>query len=77
MTRYMSLVLINHSAGSNIPLFQGYSVEDLCLIIAALEDAIIVPQRFERIPWMRNIKDITTIMAQIAVTAGTVLLGSR
>ena len=40
-------------------------------------DTIIVPQRFERTAWMRNIKDITTILGQIAVTAGTVLLGLR
>jgi len=40
-------------------------------------DAIVVPQQFERTAWLRNIKEITTIMSQIAVTAGTVLLGLR
>lgn len=43
----------------------------------AAGDAIVVPQRFERTAWLRNIKEITTIMSQIAVTAGTVLLGLR
>ena len=43
----------------------------------AAGDAVVVPQRFERIPWMRNIKDITTIMAQLAISAGTVMLGLR
>lgn len=40
-------------------------------------DAIIVPQKFEKTAWMRNFKDITTIISQIAITAGTVLLGLR
>ncbi len=38
---------------------------------------IVVPQRFERTAWMRNIKDITTILAQVALTAGTILLGLK
>ena len=33
-------------------------------------DTIMVPDNYNRIPWMRNIKDITQIMMQIAVTAG-------
>jgi protein involved in polysaccharide export with SLBB domain len=36
-------------------------------------DTLVVPQRLERIAWMRNIKDITTILSQIALTAGVVL----
>lgn len=40
-------------------------------------DTIVVPQRFESTPWMRNIKDITTILSQLAITGGTVLLGLR
>ncbi len=40
-------------------------------------DAIIVPQRFEKTAWMRNVKDITTIISQIALSAGTVFLGLR
>lgn len=40
-------------------------------------DAIVVPQRFERTAVMRNIKDITTILSQLAITAGTVFLGLR
>lgn len=40
-------------------------------------DAIIVPQHFEKTAWMRNIKDITTIISQIAISAGTVFLGLR
>ncbi|NVN93448.1 MAG: SLBB domain-containing protein, partial [Desulfuromonadales bacterium] len=40
-------------------------------------DTIIVPQKFEKTAWLRNIKDITTIISQIALTAGTVFLGLR
>ncbi|MBC8017486.1 MAG: SLBB domain-containing protein [Verrucomicrobia bacterium] len=36
-------------------------------------DTLVVPQRLERIAWMREIKDITTILAQIALTAGVML----
>ena len=43
----------------------------------AAVDTIVVPQRYERVAFMLNIKDITTIMMQLAVTAGTVLLGIR
>lgn len=50
----------------------GFMGEDI-----ASGDVIVVPQRFEKTAWMRNFKDITTIMSQIAITAGTVLLGLR
>lgn len=40
-------------------------------------DAVIVPQKFEKTAWMRNVKDITTILSQLAITAGTVFLGLR
>jgi hypothetical protein len=36
-------------------------------------DTIIVPQRFEKIAWMREIKDIATILGQIALTAGVLI----
>jgi protein involved in polysaccharide export with SLBB domain len=37
-------------------------------------DTIVVPGKLERIAWMRNIKDITQILYQIAVTAGVLLV---
>jgi protein involved in polysaccharide export with SLBB domain len=40
-------------------------------------DTIVVPQKIDRVAWMREIKDITTILSQIALTAGTVLIGLR
>jgi len=36
-------------------------------------DTLVVPQKLERIAWMREIKDITTILSQIALTAGVML----
>ena len=40
-------------------------------------DTIIVPQKFEQTAWLRNIKDINTIISQIALTAGTIFLGLK
>ncbi len=40
-------------------------------------DTIVVPQRLEKTAWLRDIKDITTIISQIALSAGTVFLGLR
>lgn len=40
-------------------------------------DTLVVPQKLERTAWLRDIKDITTIMSQIALTAGTVLIGLK
>lgn len=40
-------------------------------------DTLVVPQKLEKIAWMREIKDITQILANVAITTGTVLLGLR
>lgn len=37
-------------------------------------DTIVVPQKIERIAWMRDIKDITQILANVAMTAGSMFL---
>lgn len=37
-------------------------------------DTIIVPEKLERIAWMREIKDVTQILYQIAVTAGVLIV---
>lgn len=36
-------------------------------------DTLIVPQKIERIAWMREIKDIATILGQVALTAGVLI----
>lgn len=36
-------------------------------------DTIVVPEKVEKIAWLREIKDITQILMQIAVTAGVVI----
>ena len=35
-------------------------------------DTLVVPQKLEKIAWMREIKDITQILANVALSAGTV-----
>ena len=40
-------------------------------------DTLVVPQILERTAWLRDIKDLTTIISQVALTAGTVLIGLR
>ena len=46
---------------------------------ASLEpgDTLVVPQKLDRIAWVRQIKDITTILSQVAITAGMVLVGLK
>lgn len=36
-------------------------------------DTIVVPERLERVPWLRMVKDITEILFRIAVTTGAVV----
>lgn len=40
-------------------------------------DTLVVPQKLERTAWLRDIKDLTTIVSQVALTAGTILLGLK
>jgi len=44
--------------------------------IKAIEpgDSIIVPEKLEKIAWMREVKDMTQILYQIAVTAGVLIV---
>jgi hypothetical protein len=37
-------------------------------------DTIVVPEKLERIAWLREIKDITQIIYQIAVSAGVIFV---
>lgn len=40
-------------------------------------DTIVVPEHLERIEWLKTIKDVATIIGQIALTAGVVLIGLK
>ncbi len=37
-------------------------------------DSIIIPEKLDRIAWLRETKDITQILFQIATTAGVMVL---
>jgi len=38
-------------------------------------DTIVVPEKLEKIAWLKTVKDVATIIGQIALTAGIVLVG--
>jgi protein involved in polysaccharide export with SLBB domain len=40
-------------------------------------DTVVVPENFERVAWLKTVKDITSILANIALTAGVVLVGLK
>lgn len=40
-------------------------------------DTLVVPQKIEQTAWMRNIKDVTQILANVALTVGTILVGLK
>ena len=40
-------------------------------------DTLVVPQKLERVAWLRDIKDWTQILANVALSAGTIILGLR
>lgn len=40
-------------------------------------DTLVLPQKVDRTAWIREIKDITTIISQIALSAGTIFIGLR
>jgi hypothetical protein len=40
-------------------------------------DTIVVPEKLERIAWLKEIKDITQILANVALTAGVLIAGFR
>ena len=37
-------------------------------------DTVVVPEKLESVAWLRNLKDITQILYQIAVTAGVLIV---
>lgn len=72
LSRQQSSFGIQWSEGSKSWSFGGFMSSQLMP-----GDTVVVPQKTERIAWMREIKDITQILANIALTAGTVLVGLR
>ena len=37
------------------------------------DDTVVVPERFDRVAWLREIRDITQILVNVALTAGVVI----
>lgn len=72
ISRQQSSFGIQWSEGSKSWSFGGFMSSQLMP-----GDTVVVPQKIERVAWMREIKDITQILASIALTAGTVLVGLR
>jgi protein involved in polysaccharide export with SLBB domain len=72
-TKAIYVVRVNGSALSR----QSFSWLGSGINGAVLEpgDTIVVPEQLERVSWLKEIKDITTIISQIALTAGVVLVG--
>jgi protein involved in polysaccharide export with SLBB domain len=56
-----------------ISFFKGLFSTSFMSTILGPGDTIIVPQRFEKIAWMREIKDLTSILANVALTAGVMV----
>ncbi len=40
-------------------------------------DTIVVPERLEKVTWLKPVKDIVTIIGNLALTAGVILVGLR
>jgi protein involved in polysaccharide export with SLBB domain len=72
---HMYIIKVNGSALSG----QGGFLFGRRVASARLDpgDTIVVPENFERIPWLKTIKDVATIIGNIALTAGVVLVGLK
>ncbi|RJR33280.1 MAG: polysaccharide export protein [Deltaproteobacteria bacterium] len=72
--RYIYVIKANGSAlsGRGGIFFSGISS-------ARLDpgDTIVVPENFERVAWLKTVKDLTSILANVALTAGVVLVGLK
>ncbi len=68
-SRQQSSFGINWSDASRSWSFGGFMSRNLMP-----GDTIVVPQKIERTAWMREIKDITQILANVALAAGSVYL---
>ena len=71
--RHLYVIKVNGSALSG----RGYFFGRLSSVRLDPGDTVVVPEDLERIAWLKEIKDITTIIGQIALTAGVVFLGLR
>jgi protein involved in polysaccharide export with SLBB domain len=71
--RHMYVIKANGSAVSD----RGFFGSGLSGARLDPGDTIVVPEDFERVVWLKQFKDIATILGQIALTAGVVLVGLK
>ena len=74
-TKAIYVIRVDGSAMSR----QGFSILGSGVNGAVLDpgDTIVVPEQLERVDWLKGIKDVATIIGQIALTAGVVLIGLK
>jgi len=74
-TKAIYVIKVDGSAMSR----QGFSFLGSGVKGAVLDpgDTIVVPEQLERVEWLKGIKDIATIIGQIALTAGIAMIGLR
>ncbi len=74
-TKEIYVIKVNGSAMSR----QGFSWVGSGVMGAVLDpgDTIVVPEQLERVAWLKEFKDIATIIGNIALTAGVVLVGLK
>jgi protein involved in polysaccharide export with SLBB domain len=74
-TKEIYVIKVNGSAMSR----QGFSWVGSGVKGAVLDpgDTIVVPEQLERVAWLKDFKDIATIIGQIALTAGIAMIGLK
>jgi polysaccharide biosynthesis/export protein len=71
--KYLYVIKVNGSAiGGRAGFFLGNRLGSARLDPG---DTIVVPEDLERVSWLKTFKDVATILGQIALTAGVVLVG--
>jgi protein involved in polysaccharide export with SLBB domain len=75
VVRVDGTVVSDHQSSFFKDLFTGRNIFGQSFMATTMlpGDTVIVPQKFEKIAWIKEIKDITQILANIALTAGVMV----
>ncbi|MFZ5447630.1 MAG: SLBB domain-containing protein [Thermodesulfobacteriota bacterium] len=68
------VIKVNGSASSSRGGWLGGGINSVVLDPG---DTIVVPEQLEKVSWLKAVKDVATILGNIAITAGVVILGLR